>query len=102
MDSADLLQVNIEDFQPYLNQPFLICFSAEDKLPADLISVTASEKYEEMKRQPFSLIFKTGKKEYYYKQGTYIVEHPEKGNIQMFLVPIATDEKRVNYQAIFS
>lgn len=95
--------VELTDFQPYLNQQIAIRFSPEVTLNAELIeakqiqSVTVSPD-----RVPFSLIFRTGQKGEYYNQAIFGVQHPEKGEIPMFLVPLGPDASGMRYQAIFS
>jgi hypothetical protein len=51
-------------------------------------------------RAPFELIFH-GPASPYAPQGTWRLEHPEVGPIEVFLVPLGPDHEVMRYQAIF-
>lgn len=87
---------------PYLNQDLVIRFSPEVSMQAKLIEVTVTKNYSPLERKPFMLVFRTGQKDQYYLQGTYALEHPEKGDLDIFLVPIGPDAEGMKYEAIFS
>jgi hypothetical protein len=53
------------------------------------------------RRQPFSLVFR-GPGEELLPQSTYLLEHPELGALQIFLVPISRDEGGARYEAVFA
>ena len=38
----------------------------------------------------------------YYEQTTFTLEHPDKGNLDVFFVPVGFDGEGVLYEAIFS
>lgn len=90
------------DFEPLKNQPFIIQFTPEVKLPADLIEVKETENYLHGDRTPFFIVFRTEQKDRFYPQGIYDVVHPTKGLISIFLVPLGPDAKGMRYEAVFS
>ncbi|HZH66817.1 MAG TPA: hypothetical protein VEY10_18150 [Flavisolibacter sp.] len=102
MMPVDLSLLHAEDFRPYLNQTMYIHFEVSVKLPAVLVSVTGLENHNRAKRQPFSIVFKTVQKSSYYGQAIYIIEHPDKGSMEIFLVPLGPDGDGMKYEAVFS
>ena len=78
-------------FAPHLHDEFRL-----ESHPVALIEVTEIPR-EPGGRAPFSLVFQGGPSPPL-PQGTYRVEHPELGAIEIFLVPIAQDR----YEAVFT
>lgn len=99
--AADLHLLEISDFQPLLNQIFYIQFSPEIRLEAELVEVTEICGYTPLQRKPFSFVLLTDNK-MNYPQSTYILEHPIKGELPVFLVPIGAEEKGLKYEAVFA
>lgn len=97
---ADLLHVS--DFAPLLNHTFPIRFTHEVTLPAELIQVTEVNSYSPVERKPFSLVFRTAQKTEYYQQTICVLQHPEKGDMPIFLVPLGLDPEGMRYEAVFS
>ena len=100
--SADLGLLSVDDFRPYLNQTLPIRFEESVTMPAELAKVTALENRTGIGRQPFSVVFRTAQKDNYYQQAIYILEHPVKGNMEIFLVPLGPDGVGMKYEAVFS
>ncbi|MBU6340722.1 MAG: hypothetical protein KGS48_04430 [Bacteroidetes bacterium] len=94
--------LSIADFEPYLQTEFPIRFTQEVTLPARLIEANLLNTYSSLERKPFSLIFRTQQKQEYYVQAIFGVQHPEKGEILMFMVPLGLDAEGMRYEAIFS
>lgn len=94
--------LTVADFQPYLNHSFPIRFTPEVTLPATLVSVTAWGSKTDKYRQPFTLEFRTAQKGEYYQQGTFVVIHPDAGELPVFLVPIAANAEGARYEAVFT
>jgi hypothetical protein len=94
--------LQITDFEPYLNTRMLISWSSDYILPAELIELEKLSSETNIDRTPFSIVFRTEQKNEYFKQGNCILQHPEKGDINLFLVPLGLDEKGMRYEAIFS
>jgi hypothetical protein len=49
----------------------------------------------------FSLFFH-GPDDIMLKQGTFTLDHPEMGEITLFMVPIGRDERGVRYEVVFN
>lgn len=97
-----LEKLTIADFQSYINQSFPIRFTAEVTLPATLISVTAWGSESDKYRQPFTLEFQTEQKNEYYQQGTFVIVHPDAGELPVFMVPISVNAAGARYEAVFT
>lgn len=98
----DLSKITIEDFQKYKSGHFTIRFTPEVELIAELTEINELKLHSESTRLPFSLIFRTEQKNEYYPQSTFILIHPESGEIPVFMVPIGPDDQGMRYEAIFS
>lgn len=53
-------------------------------------------------REPFSVILRSGSADSYWPQGTYILEHPDHGELELFMVPIGPDDEGMCYELSFS
>jgi hypothetical protein len=102
METEKLTTIEITDFNPYLNQVLNIGFSEEVTLPALLLEVTHLSGYSPLARSPFSIVLRTEQKTAYYQQGIYTIQHPAKGNMAVFLVPLGMDKEGMKYEAVFS
>lgn len=98
----DLQVLTAADFTPYLQQQLTIRFAPGLSLPAELIEVKETENYSPADRKPFFIVLRTDQKDQYYQQGVYSVEHPQRGELAIFLVPLGPDGKGMRYEAIFS
>ncbi|MFM9948422.1 MAG: DUF6916 family protein [Saprospiraceae bacterium] len=99
---TDLLTLTIEDFEPLLHQTLQIRFTHEVTLDAELTEVVRLNSHVDLPRQPFSFVLTTAQKNEYYPQATFLVVHPEKGELPVFLVPLGPDEKGMRYEAVFT
>jgi hypothetical protein len=99
--TADLHLLEVADFQPLLNQTLYIHFSPDIKMAATLIQVTELNGYSMLNRKPFSFVLLTENK-MHFPQSTYIIEHPVKGELPVFLVPVGIEDNRMKYEAVFS
>ncbi|MDQ6530988.1 hypothetical protein [Flavobacterium sp. LHD-85] len=98
----DISLLSINNFNSLLNEVFIIKFSEEMQLNAELISVNEFNSYSLLERTPFSLVFRTQQKDEYYEQGIFTIVHPEEGNLELFLTPLGFDEVGMKYEAVFS
>jgi len=94
--------LSIEDFEPFLSQTLQIQFTPEVTMDAELIEVKPSESYAVLPRKAFSITLRTAQKDEYYPQSTFMVLHPVKGELPLFLVPLGPDEAGMRYEAIFT
>lgn len=103
MEFQELKELSYSDFKGFLNQEFKIKFEPSVTLPAELIEATEFvHNYSPLERKPFSIVLRTQQKNEYYPQATFVIEHPEKGDIPIFLVPKGFDDIGMKYEAIFS
>ena len=100
--TTDLSLLKASDFAAYLNGQVYIRFTKNERLSAELIEVKESENYSPLERTAFFIVFRTEQKNATYKQGVYTVEHPQKGELPIFLVPLGPDGKGMKYEAVFS
>jgi hypothetical protein len=98
----ELQELTHQDFSQFLNQSFNIKFGENAILPAELIEAQELNGYTPLQRKPFLVVFRTQQKNEYYPQATFIIEHPEKGEIPMFLSPKGFDAEGMKYEAVFS
>lgn len=102
MELQILENLSYNDFKGYLNQKFNIKFEQTITLQAELIVAAEFNNYSPLERKPFSIILRTEQKNEYYPQKIFIVEHPEKGELPIFLSPKGFDAKGMMYEAVFS
>lgn len=89
----------IELFAGHLNTKFRMHYG--DSQSAELQLVSATDVGSSERQRQFSLVF-LGPLDAPILQGIYRVEHDDLGNLDLFLVPIARDDKGVRYEAIFN
>ena len=65
------------------------------------VSEINSQTLAEGQSQPFALLFQT-KNENIFDQGTYTLENKELAEVVLFLVPVASNETGVQYEAVFT
>ncbi len=97
-----LEQLEAHDFSPWLHQVLHIRFSPEVRLAAELVEVRAVESYTPLPRQPFAIVLRTAQQTHYYHQTVAALEHPEKGDLPIFFVPVGFDGQGMLYEAIFA
>ncbi|MDZ7896453.1 MAG: hypothetical protein U5N85_00270 [Arcicella sp.] len=103
MELQELSIISYNDFKGFLNQEFKIKFETNVTLPAVLIEATEfANNFSPVARKPFSIVLRTQQKNEYYPQATFVIEHPEKGEIPLFLVPKGFDAEGMKYEAVFS
>ncbi|MEO6758921.1 MAG: hypothetical protein ABIO24_05660, partial [Saprospiraceae bacterium] len=90
-------QLNMADFSPHLNQPMTIRFNPETSLPAELVQVREVGSYTPLDRKPFAIVLRTDQKNQYFEQGICVLEHPEKGDLPLFFVPVGQDPQGMLY-----
>ena len=106
-----LEKLSAADFQPYLNDTFLILLPEMEPWPATLVTITEMDGLrggytrEETTIHAFSLVFRSEETTRYLGQNTYTIEHPQMGQLPIFLVPIGPDPRAdhqgIRYEAVF-
>jgi hypothetical protein len=96
----DLETLTAADFAPLLHERFRIGHDVPAPFDVELIEVAEVGGGAALRR-PFSLVFRGGPSPPL-PQRIYRVEHEELGAIEIFLVPIARDERGMTYEAVFT
>jgi Domain of unknown function (DUF6916) len=90
------------DFTPYLQQQFLLEAGGAEPLAVQLLQVTElGAAAPNAPRPPFSIILR-GPRDRRLPQKIYTVRHATLGEMEIFLVPVAVDEKGYHYEAVFN
>jgi hypothetical protein len=89
-------------FTEHLNERFRI-FSDAASFEVELIQAEAYGSYNDgtARRAPFSLIFR-GPLDPVLVQRTYRLEHETLGTLEIFLVPIGSNQDGMRYEAVFN
>jgi hypothetical protein len=94
----------LKDFESCVNEGFTL--QAEGVVPVTLTLVSANalpmSGRVPVARAPFSLLFMGPPSRSYFGQGTYRLEHPRLGGLDLFIVPLGPAEGRMRYEAIFT
>ena len=90
-----------QEFSKHLNTNFLV--SIPEPVTLELIEVKpySSKELEQGGMERFSLYF-IGPADHYLSQATYSLEHQRMGGFELFLVPVARDERGFQYEAVFN
>jgi hypothetical protein len=94
--------LTLELFQPEVGSTFSIGFS-DARFDLELREAAAL-KYHNPKiqtRYPFALLFVCPDPRVL-QQGCYAIDHERLGSLEIFIVPIASDEDGVQYEAVFN
>lgn len=86
-------------FAEQLNTDFLIRFTPEASMAAELVEV--SELRQKGKQESYSLVFRAPLDAPVLQQ-MFAVEHPELGVFELFLVPIGKNDRGVEFEAVFN
>ena len=101
-------QLTVSDFVDHVNGTFRVSLDSGDVLDLELIEAKAIGESRQpaspgIRSQAFSLIFR-GPLDRLLPQQIYPIEHPTRGTLEIFLVPIGSegDPNGLHYQAIFN
>lgn len=91
-----------KEFSQHLNSTFQVKF-VDGELPLELVEVKSypASPSEQSGMERFSVFF-DGPRDLRLPQATYQLQHPEMGDVDIFLVPISGDEKGIRYEAVFN
>ena len=90
------------DFAPCLHEKFLLHLGEETPSAVELIQVTElGAAPPDGHRRPFSIILR-GPRDRRLPQMIYKLEHEKLGTFEIFLVPVAVDDKGYHYEAVFN
>ena len=97
----DLAALSAADFEPVVGS----CFQALDTQGTEVLSLNLVRVVRHPERpgyrQPFSLRW-PGPATPILSQGTYHLSHPEFGDAEIFLGPVAADASAASYEAVFA
>ena len=89
-------------FSEALNTTFRVKIDGERPIDLSLIEASDLKQPGDLGRKdPFSLIFR-GPADLVLPQQTYHMENDKVGKMEIFIVPVGTDDKGTLYQAVFS
>jgi Domain of unknown function (DUF6916) len=89
------------EFSKYLNTTFHVANHQPVDLELTHVKSYLSKEHEEAGMERFSAFF-FGPENGYLPQGIYSLEHEAMGAFDLFLVPIATNQKGFQYEAVFN
>src|SRR6266550_1306544 len=91
-----------QEFSRHLNSTFKLDLEGHT-LELILVEVKAymPGKNEQAGMERFSIYF-DGPSDHRLPQQLYHLEHPDMGSLDLFLVPVAGDEKKLRYEAVFN
>ena len=91
------------DFAKHLKTNFRVGLESHEAIELQLIAVTprASEPHEQAGMERFSVVF-SGPADVLLPQQTYRMTHPEMGELEIFLVPIAREGDGFSYEAVYN
>lgn len=100
------MRLKYSDFEPLLNQEFVIHYGNGETLPVVLAEVTAGKNASSADENgepyfPFSLTFQSSITSYL-PQHTYRIEHAQLRSHDIFIVPLGSNAQGMRYQAVFS
>ena len=97
------MDFSAETFSHHVNTKFMVNVDSPNKVELELVEVAVrkSEPNEQKGMERFSTFF-YGPPNFILPQQTYDLVHPELGELQIFLAPIAQDERGTKYEAVFN
>ena len=90
-----------KEFSKHVNTKFRVVNEEPIELELKEIKGYSSRPNEESGMERFSVFF-TGSGDFFLPQRVYTLEHDSMGSFDLFLVPIARDEKSFRYEAVFN
>ena len=97
-----LNELKESDFQPLINSEFSCSVDNDDSQSFELVEVSlVGSAPEGDQRQAFSLVFR-GRNTDSPAQQLYQLEHSQLGQLEIFLVPIGSDQTGMLYEAVFT
>jgi Domain of unknown function (DUF6916) len=97
-----MAELTENEFSKHLNSNFNVQF-VDGELPLELVEVAAyrPQEHEEQGLERFSALF-NGPGNALLPQGLYHLTHDQMGEVDLFLVPVSVDQRRIQYEAVFN
>lgn len=99
--SAMIEKLTIEDFASIRGTAIMLRFG-DERQDGEVIEVRRAAGGAPDGREPFSVIVRSGDAGRPWPQGMYVLEHPQHGELELFMVPIGPDEAGMRYELTFS
>jgi hypothetical protein len=92
-----------EEFRQHLNTQFRVLADTPKPIDLTLVGVNSrpSDVHEEAGMERFSVFF-TSSLEFLLNQAIYRLSHPQMGEFDLFLVPIAQETDGFRYEAVYN
>lgn len=100
--TEELLSITHQDFRDLLNQKIMVRNSENYEIPAEITQVLVFENFEKVGKIPFSVELRIENSISPLNQGVYAIEHPVKGELLLFIVPVGVDSIGKKYEIVFS
>lgn len=98
---TDLSTLTVADFEPHLNTVFQLHYGQGEMLEVTLIEAKARGMAEPGRRQGFALLLQSTINDYL-QQGIYHITHEVVEPMDLFIVPIGTNQTGMRYEIIFN
>ena len=97
-----MAELTEREFSKHLNSRFNVKF-VDGELPLELVEVSAyrPKEHEQQGMERFSAVF-TCPANLLLPQGLYHLTHDQMGDLDLFLTPISSDQRNVQYEAVFN
>lgn len=97
------MDYSADNFSRNMNTKFTVKVESGEPVEIELVQVAVrqNEPNEQAQMERFSAFF-SGPQSAFLPQQTYEFEHPDMGEMEIFLVPIGVDNKGYRYEAIFN
>lgn len=96
-----LEKLTLEDFESIRGRPLTLRFGDQTQTGVVIQAHTVAGGRPDS-REPFSVILRSGSSDSYWPQGAYILEHPDHGELELFMVPVGPDDEGMCYELSFS
>ena len=106
MKSMSPEMITLARFSELLGTRFRVWIGSTDATEIELVQATPGGTFANggakvPQYESFSLLFH-GAQARPLQQGTYVLEHPQAGKFDLFIVPIAAEQGMIHYQAVFN
>lgn len=91
-------KLTADDFESLQDKKLSVRFGDDRLQSAKIVEVKRREHGSPETRTPFSVILESGSNDRYWPQGTYMLAHPEHGELALFMVPLGPSGSGMRYE----
>lgn len=91
-------KLTADDFESLQGKNLSVRFGDDQLQSAEIVEVKRRDHGLPGTRTPFSVILESGSKDRYWPQGTYMLVHPEHGELALFMVPLGPGGGGMRYE----